>query len=168
MTIKAGIWIDHRQAVVVLVAETGKTIKKIASGIQRPDHLRTKHKYTKNDFAAEDRLQQKTMSQLDAFYKVVIACIREADAILVVGPGEAKGEFIKRLKSKKLRACIEGTETSDKMTDRQLAAKIEQHFAEISANKSAPLKTTAKRATKPSTGKRTKKLGRKFTRISPD
>jgi stalled ribosome rescue protein Dom34 len=151
MAIKAGIWIDHRQAVVVLIADTGKTIKKIASGIQRPDHIKTKHKYTKNDFAAEDTLQKKALSQLDAFYKEVTSCIREANAILVVGPGEAKREFIKRLKSKKRRVRITDIEASDKMTDRQLAAKIEQHFAKISADKSTTLKTTSKRATKTST-----------------
>lgn len=36
MATKAGVWIDHRQAIVVLVTDIGKTIKKIASGVQRP------------------------------------------------------------------------------------------------------------------------------------
>ena len=65
-----------------------------------------KHKYTPNDFVAEDTLEHKLMTQLKKFYDEVIACVRDAEAILIVGPGEAKGEFIKRLKSKKLRGGI--------------------------------------------------------------
>ena len=36
MATKAGVWIDHRQAIVVLVTDAGKKIKKIASGVARP------------------------------------------------------------------------------------------------------------------------------------
>lgn len=32
MAINAGVWIDHRQAIVVLASDTGKKIKRIASG----------------------------------------------------------------------------------------------------------------------------------------
>ena len=63
------------------------------------------------------------------YYDEVLACVSGADSIFVLGPGEAKGEFIKRIKSKKLRGTAVELETTDKMTDRQLAAKVEQHFA---------------------------------------
>ena len=53
----------------------------------------------------------------------------EPTAILILGPGEAKGEFLKRIKSKKLRGVTVELETADKMTDRQIAAKVGQHFA---------------------------------------
>ncbi len=90
MATKAGVWIDHRRAIVVLVTDTGKTIKKIASGIQSPVHSRSQHEYTKNDFFADDRRQNKAMTHLTTFYKEVIDCVRGAEAILVIGPGEAK------------------------------------------------------------------------------
>jgi hypothetical protein len=41
-------------------------------------------------------------------------------------PGEAKGEIKKRLESKELGGRIIGVETVDKMTDRQIAAKVRQ------------------------------------------
>lgn len=160
MATKAGVWIDHRQAIVVLVTDAGKKIKKIASGVERPDHSRLKHKYTPNDFVAEDRREHKLMTQLKNFYDEVIACVRDAEAILIVGPGEAKREFIKRLKSKKLRGGIVELETTDKMTDRELAAKVALHFAKPTATKSATPKTTAKKATKTTSGKRAQKSGR--------
>ncbi len=157
MAIKAGIWIDHRQAIVVLVDDAVKKIKRIPSGIEKPvrssGHSSSKRKYTPNDFVAEDRLEHKLMSQLKEFYDEVIAGVRYAEAVLIVGPGEAKGEFMKRLKSKKPRGRIVELETTDKMTDRQLAAKVDEHFAKSTA---AP-KGTANKSTKSSSTKRTKR-----------
>ena len=65
---------------------------------------------------------------LNIYYDAVIACIRDADSILIFGPGEAKGELEKRLASKGLSGRVVGVETVDKMTDRQIAAKVRQHF----------------------------------------
>ena len=59
-----------------------------------------------------------------------MACSRDAEAILLFGPGEAKGELKKRIERDKLGGRIVGVETVDKMTDRQIAAKVRQHFLE--------------------------------------
>ena len=67
---------------------------------------------------------------LNIYYNAVIACIRDAESILIFGPGEAKGELKKRLVRNKLHGRIVGIETIDRMTDRQIAAKVRQHFAE--------------------------------------
>jgi hypothetical protein len=61
------------------------------------------------------------------YYDAVIACIRGAEAILIFGPGDAKGELKKRLESNDLGGRIISIETVDKMTDRQIAAKVRQH-----------------------------------------
>jgi nucleotide-binding universal stress UspA family protein len=63
-------------------------------------------------------------SYLNIYYDAVIACIRDAEAILIFGPGEAKGELKKRLERHKLDGRIVAIETVDKMTDRQIAAKV--------------------------------------------
>ena len=128
MSVKAGVWIDHQQAVLVLITDAGKEIKKITSGIEAPDRSRSHNSYTPNDFTAEDRLERKFDSHLKDFYDEVIACLQGSDAILILGPGEAKGELHKRLASKKLRRLIVEVKTADKMTDRQLAAKIAPAF----------------------------------------
>jgi hypothetical protein len=57
----------------------------------------------------------------------VIAHLRDAESILIFGPGEEKGELQKRLASKGLSGRIVGIETVDKMTDRQIAARVRQH-----------------------------------------
>jgi hypothetical protein len=136
MPIRAGVWIDHKQAIVVLVSDAGKEIKKITSGIERPVRTRSHNAYTPNDFVAEDRLERRFDSRLKKFYEQVIACLQGTGALLILGPGEAKGEFHKSLKSKKLRGLIVEVKTAGKMTDRQLTATVTQHFATIPAKNS--------------------------------
>jgi hypothetical protein len=162
MAIKAGVWIDHRQAIVVLVTDAGQKIKKIAFDIgqpvRSPGGARSKHSYTPNDFVAEDKLERKVENDRKDYYDDVIASIRGASALLILGPGEAKGEFSKHIKSKKLRGLTVELETTDKMTDRQIAAKVGLHFATMSANKSGtPRKAVTKKAAKATSRQRTKK-----------
>ena len=76
-------------------------------------------------------MDNKFTEQLNKFYQKVIARIREADAILIFGPGEAKGELEKRIAHEKVRARIVGTETTDKLTVRQIAAKVRKSFMEM-------------------------------------
>jgi len=160
MATKAGVWIDHRQAIVVLVTNAGNEIKKIAFDIGQPVQSRggsrSKNKYTTNDFVAEDRLERKVENDRKDYYDDVIAAIRGADSLLILGPGEAKGEFSKHIKAKKVRGVVVELETTDKMTDRQLAAKVKQHFAKAPARKSVVPKKTAKATA----GKRPKKSGK--------
>ena len=46
-----------------------------------------------------------------------------------MGPGEAKLELEKRLAHEELKQSIVGIETVDKMTDRQIAAKVRKYFS---------------------------------------
>ena len=165
MATKAGIWIDHKQAIVVLITDAGQEITKVKSSIEqavRPaGSSLPKNKYTPNDFVAEDRLERKFDSHLKNFYDEVAACLQGSDALLILGPGEAPGEFSKHLKAKKLRGLVVESETADKMTDRQLAAKVQQHFTTSSAKKSvAPKKTGKKKTATTSSKKPTKKSGK--------
>lgn len=59
----------------------------------------------------------------------VIASVRDAESILIFGPGAAKAELKARLTRDKLGGRIVGIETEDKMTDRQIEAKVRQRFA---------------------------------------
>jgi hypothetical protein len=76
----------------------------------------------------EDRRDRRFGEHLQRYYYEVIAAIRDADAMLIVGPGEAKEELAQRLEHAKLSGRIVGIETVDKLTDQQMVAKIRQHF----------------------------------------
>ena len=152
MSIKVGVWVDHKQAILVLVKDAGKEIKKITSGVETPGRSAANHSYTRNDFVPEDRLERKLDSQLQKFYDEIIVSLKGAESLLILGPCEAKGQLHKRLKSKKIRGLLVELETADKMTDRQLAAKVAKHFVSSPTRKSvvpkkAAMKTSARKKT---------------------
>ncbi len=51
---------------------------------------------------SDDRRQRGYTEHLNAYYGEVMSCICDADAILLMGPGEAKGELQSHLKREKL------------------------------------------------------------------
>ena len=122
---KVGLWIDHRKAVIVLVTDEGEETRLIESNMEK--HVRFSSG-SSQDGSAESTRDRQFASHLGGYYDKVIACIRDAESILIFGPGEAKGELEKRLENKELGGRIVGIETVDKMTDRQIAAQVRQHF----------------------------------------
>ena len=133
MSMKAGVWIDHHKAVVVLMKDGGEEIKQIESNANNPSASPggpgSKQPDRSKGSADEKAQEHKFMSHLNTYYDEVLTCLRDADSLLILGPGEAKGEFQKRLESKKFPAHVVELETADKLTDHQIAANVRQHFA---------------------------------------
>ena len=121
---QVGLWIDHREAVIVTVAGEGEEIKRITSNMEK--HVRFSGRA--EEVTAEDMRDRRFANHLGKYYDAVIAGIRDAESILIFGPGEAKIELGKRLKGEKLDGRIVAIETVDKMTDHQIAAKVREHF----------------------------------------
>ncbi len=119
-----GLWIDHREAVIITVADEGEAIQRIRSDVE-PHGRFSAHA---PEGSPEDRRDRRFGEHLQRYYDEVIATIRDADAILIMGPGEAKGELAQRLEHAKLSDRIVGIATVDKLTEPQIAAKIRQHF----------------------------------------
>ena len=123
---QAGLWIDHRKAIVVLVTDEGEEIKKIISGMEK--HVRFTGGTGSEEGSSEDVRDRQFGNHLNKYYDQVIAIIRDADSIQIFGPGEAKGELEKRLEHEGLKTHILAIETVDKMTDHQISAKVREHF----------------------------------------
>lgn len=132
MPTKVGVWIDHRKAVVVVVTEEGEEIgliiSKVEEQLRRSGDSPLKGTFEAQRVPADDRRQRALTQSLNIYYDAVITCIREADSILIFGPGEAKNELEKRLEKSNLGGRIAAIETADKMTDKEIAAKVRQRF----------------------------------------
>ena len=115
---EAGVWIDHKEAFVVLIGADSEENQRIESGVEKRSETGS----------ADDHRDRQFATHLGGYYDKVIAHIGNAESILLFGPGVAKGEFEKRLTGKGLGARIVGVETVDKMTDHQITAKVRQHF----------------------------------------
>ncbi len=121
---QAGLWIDHRKAVIVLISDEGEEIKKIISGMEK--HVRFTGGTGSENGSSEDVRDRQFGNHLNNFYDEVIAVLRDADSIQIFGPGEAKGELEKRIEHEGLKAKILEIEAVDKMTDHQIAAKVRE------------------------------------------
>ena len=119
---KVGLWIDHKKAVIVFVAGKDSETKLISSDIEKH------HRQSGVATPADDVRQRELTARLNGFYDEVVSSIRGAESILILGPGEAKGELEKRLEKDNLSRRIVGIETSDKMTDKQIVAVVRGHF----------------------------------------
>jgi hypothetical protein len=130
----AGLWIDHRKAVIVSMTPHGETTRLIVSRVEKQlgrfAGLRSTTRYEAQLVPADKRQEQHFHGHLAIYYDAVIAAIRGADAILVFGPGEAKAELRQRLVKTGRARQIVAFETFDKMTDREIAAKVWQHFSD--------------------------------------
>jgi hypothetical protein len=134
MKTAVGLWIDHRKAIVVAVTdkgqETGLVISKAEKQLRRSGDSPLKGSYEPSQVPASNRRQRALTGHLNIYYDAVIASIGNAESILIFGPGDAKGELQKRLKRSNLGGRIVDIQTVDKMTDRQIAAKVRQYFQE--------------------------------------
>jgi hypothetical protein len=135
MRTKVGLWIDHKKAIVVAITDKGEEIGLIISKaekqLRRSGDSPLKGSYESQQVLADDSQQRTLAGHLNLYYDAVIACIGNAESILIFGPGEAKGELKKRLKRNNIGGRIAAVETVDKMTNRQITAKVRKHFAEL-------------------------------------
>jgi stalled ribosome rescue protein Dom34 len=132
MSTQVGLWIDHEKATIVTVTEQGEVISEILSDVEtqlrRSGDSPLKGSYEALQVPADDRRQMTLTGELNTYYDEVIGQIRDADSILIVGPGAAKHELQQRLEENRLGAKVVGVETVDNLTKPQLVAMIRQHY----------------------------------------
>ena len=139
MKTKAGVWIDHRKAVVILMTDNGEEVRQLSSNVEKAYQPVTgpsaKQPGRPSGFVAEDVAEHKEMNQLIVFYDEVLKSLKGVDSLLILGPGEAKGEFHKRLQSQRFPASSVEVETADQLTDPQITAHVRRHFTLVAGQK---------------------------------
>ena len=86
MKSKVGLWIDHQKAVIVTITDVGEETHQITSHMENTFALQAAHPKTV-------RLRTCAIGNLTTistdYYDDVLTCLREAESILIFGPGEA-------------------------------------------------------------------------------
>jgi hypothetical protein len=123
---QVGLWIDHRETFAVFIGDDGEQTKRIESGMEK--HVRFSGGNRSEEGSADDQRDRRFTAHLNRYYDEVISSIRDAESILLFGPGEAKKELEKRLAGQGLGGRIVAVETADKMTGGEISAKVRQHF----------------------------------------
>jgi hypothetical protein len=124
MNDNVGIWIDHKRAVIVSASAGRVTTEIVESDVGA--HPRYSGQ---QDGGGERTYEERHGQHLDRYYDEVISRLGQPDALLIFGPGEAKLELNERLS--RSTAPSERTidiETTDRLTDPQIVAKVKEHF----------------------------------------
>ena len=119
---------NARQNTLIFQEEIKQIISNIGKHIRYSGSSHSKTPEGLKEVTSEGQRDRKFDNQLNKFYDEIIMSIRDADSIQIFGPGEAKGELKKRLEHEGLKGHILATETVDKMTDRQISAKVRERF----------------------------------------
>jgi hypothetical protein len=124
MNLTAGVWIDHKKAVIVSASEGRITTQTVQSDVDAHPHYGGQQ-----DGGGEKKYEERHRQSLERYYDEVIAQLAEPEALLIFGPGEAKLELQARLgrSGRPSPPSIE-IETADKLTDPQIVAKVKGHF----------------------------------------
>ena len=133
MTHRIGIWIDHKKAVIVSASADGVTAKTLESGVEPHAHYSDRAAYPTLDSpragGGEKNYEDRYGEHLNRYYDEVIRQLGQPEAVLIFGPGEAKLQLKARLsRFKALSERIIGIETTDKLTDPQIVAKVKEHY----------------------------------------
>jgi hypothetical protein len=133
MNPKVGIWIDHKKAVIVSASAGRVTATTFESKVGPHARYSDRAGYPTPDGPeggrGEKKYEERYDQRLDKYYDEVIKRLGQPEALLIFGPGEAKLQLKERLnRSKGLSERIVGIETTDKLTDPQIVAKVKEHY----------------------------------------
>lgn len=128
MSTRTGLWIDHAKAVIVKITEDGETTDHVTSNVGgHAGYSARSSAANSHEGVGEASYERKFEGELNRYYDEVITRLRDADAVMLFGPGEAKLQLKARMEHAGLGGRIAGVETTDKLTDRQIAAHVRAH-----------------------------------------
>jgi hypothetical protein len=128
-----GIWIDHKEAILVSIEGDQATVERIESHAERRFRPSGGWKAAGTSVAQsvtkEHKGDERRKHQFHNFYQMVITTAGKADNIFIFGPGEAKLELAKEIdKIKAQHGRIAAVEASDRLTENQIVAKVKSFF----------------------------------------
>jgi stalled ribosome rescue protein Dom34 len=138
MAKNVGLWIDRKRAVIVTFGDRLHTVTTVESGVRHSEYRgapRSKSPYSAQYSQGDDQLDRQFLHHLDKYYKRVVTRLRGAEQVLVFGPGEAKSDLKKYLAGDKSRSRHIVVESADKMTDRQIVARVRRQFEQPAAKR---------------------------------
>lgn len=128
-----GLWLDRSKACIVTLTNGDMNYYVIDSHIDGQIRLhggsRGPTPYGPQDISSEQKLLERGKNQIRQYINTIIQEIKDAKNIYIFGPGEAKYELAKKIRTLKILSNSPvSIETEDKMTDNQIIAKVKEFF----------------------------------------
>jgi hypothetical protein len=124
-----GVWLDHQEAVIVLVTDAGRDTRRVRSFLEKESNFSDK---AQSGVTADSNGRRFSL-HLNQYYDKVIAGIRGAGFIYIYGLGDAPTELSLRMEAADMGGRIMLVENADKMTDSQLAGRAQQRYQALNA-----------------------------------
>lgn len=128
-----GIWIDHKEAILVSLEGDQTTVEHLKSNAE--SHYRPSGGWKASgtsvavSVSKEQKADERRKHQFHKFYQEIIQKIGQSGKIYIFGPSEAKLELAKEIeKIKGWRDRIAAVEPSDRLSENQIVAKVKSFF----------------------------------------
>ena len=139
---RVGIWVDSKKAFIVsVVKDELDAYNKPKTRLMRIDsdvdsHIRLSGgsrsrqvPYGPQEISVDGKIDARRRRQLHKYFQEIIRHVEDAEKILIFGPGRAKLELEKEfLKFRRFASRVLPVETTDKMTEGQITAKVKAFF----------------------------------------
>jgi hypothetical protein len=122
---KVGLWLDRTKAVIVSITDNVEAKRIITSDME---HYVLYSTIVPGDGSPENIRDRRFWNHLGEYYDQIIAHIRDATEIQIFGPEVAKYELQKHLENEGLSEHIVSIEDADKLTDLQIATRVQKRF----------------------------------------
>lgn len=137
MIIQSGLWIDHRQTIIVILGNAKPEFRHVAAEVEK--HLTHAGVSGPRDDTITDQRDhhdRKYDQDLIQYYDAVIASFPNVGQLLIMGPGEAKVELQRRMEDRGHGSRIAEVRTADAMTEPQIVAAIRRYYENSSVTDS--------------------------------
>ena len=128
-----GLWVDHGKAVIVSLMNENHKVIHVESDIE--GHFRLKDDSQSispsnlQGNTIESKMDSRYRNHLNIYFQHIIDLLKDAKRLFIFGPGEAKIELKKMIeKNKQFSNKISDIETTDKLTEPQIVAKVKKYF----------------------------------------
>ena len=128
-----GLWVDHEKAIIVSLIDGSHKVTHVESDIEGRFRLkggsRSNTPYGIQSATSESKRDFRYSKHLNIYFQHIIDLLKEAKQIYIFGPGEAKFELKKKIeKNNVFLDKISDIETTDKLTEPQIVAKVKKYF----------------------------------------
>ena len=128
-----GIWLDNEKAYIITLVNGNERVEKIESNVE----TRVRYKGETKSYSRlggmfinpQKKKTKRKNHQLRDYFNSILRRTRDANSIYIFGPAEAKKNLEKVYhKEKSLTNKLKRVESSDRLTENQMVARVKEVF----------------------------------------
>jgi stalled ribosome rescue protein Dom34 len=134
MTTQAGVWMDYRKAVAVILNNGHVDLNIIESETEAPSRSSGGHHqvspYSHQDVVAEDHRKHRFEGELNKYFERITRRLKSSSELVLLGPGQAKKEFQNYLRGQHAAVKVRECKASQAMSNTELAQYVSKFYSQ--------------------------------------